>query len=282
MFKNYLLLTKPGIVMGNAITCIGGFCLAFTTPFAWSLFGLTLLGLSLIVAAGCVSNNYIDRIPDGKMERTKNRPLVKGKINPAQALFFATALLLGGSGILLLTVNLLSFVFSLLGFIIYLFFYSFSKYKTPHATLIGSVAGAIPPLVGYTAASQRIDMIGGILFLMIALWQMPHFYAIALFRMEEYSKASIPVMPLVRGLKITKMQMFLYICGFIGVALLLPLLQPMGKLYVASLLTLGCAWLWIAARGFKCTNEKLWARKMFVCSLAVVMGTCLVIPFCGL
>lgn len=279
MVKNYLLLTKPGIVMGNAITCIGGFCLAITAPFAWGLFGWTLLGLSLIVAAGCVSNNYIDRIPDGKMERTKNRPLVKGEISPLQALFFAIVLLLAGSGILLLTVNLLSLLLALLGFVIYLFFYSFSKYKTPHATLIGSLAGAVPPLVGYAAASQRVDLIGWILFLMIALWQMPHFYAIALYRLEEYSKASIPVMPLVRGLKKTKKQMFLYVCCFMGVALLLPLLQPMGKLYVVSLITLSCAWLWIAAKGFKCTNEKLWARKMFMCSLAVVMGTCLVIPF---
>ncbi len=276
--KSYVKLTKPGIVMGNAITCIGGFMLASRGEISWGLLLMTLLGLCLIVAAGCVSNNFIDRVYDGKMERTKNRPLVKGVIAPVNALGFAAILLVVGSAVLVTGVNLLTVLLSLTGFVIYLLFYSFSKYRTVHATLIGSIAGAIPPVVGYCAVVPRLDVGAGLLFLIIALWQMPHFYAIAMYRIDEYSNASIPVLPVVRGAKATKVQMVLYIVGFLGVALMLPLFHYVGLLYLVTVALLGLVWLGMGLKGFKCPDDKKWARKMFLCSLVVVMGACLVIP----
>jgi len=278
-FKSYVKLTKPGIVMGNAITCAGGFALASRGQIDWGLFFLTLFGLCLVVASGCVSNNYVDRVHDGKMERTKNRALVQGVITPNQALVFATLLLLAGSAILLLWVNMLTVLLSLFGFVVYLLFYSFSKYRTVHATLIGSVAGAIPPVVGYCAVSHRLDVGALILFLMIAMWQMPHFYAIAMYRLEEYASASIPVLPLVKGMRKTKVQMMLYIVGFLAVALMLPLFRYVGVLYLVTIVFLGLVWLMIGLNGFKSSNDKRWARLMFLCSLAVVMGACISIPF---
>jgi len=170
MLRTYFMLTKPGIVMGNAITCFGGFALASRGHIDFGLLFLTLIGLILVVASGCVSNNYVDRVKDAKMARTKNRALVKGVISPQRALMFATFLLLAGSAILYLWVNLLTVVLSLFGFVVYLIFYSFSKYRTVHATLIGSISGAVPPVVGYCAVSNRLDLAALILFLLIAMW----------------------------------------------------------------------------------------------------------------
>lgn len=265
--------------MGNAITCGGGFALASRSEIDWSLFCLMLLGLSLIVAAGCVFNNYIDRIHDGKMERTKNRVLVKGVISPNRALDFAACLLLAGCTVLLFWVNLLTLLLSLVGFVIYLIFYSFSKYRTVHATLIGSIAGAIPPVVGYCAVYPHLDMGTLLLFLLTAVWQMPHFYAIAIYRLEEYLSASIPVLPIIKGMYKTKTQMVLYIVGFLAVALLLPLFHYVGTLYLITIVFLGLIWLGVGLNGFKSTNDKQWARKMFLCSLAVILGVCFSIPF---
>ena len=278
-FKSFIMLTKPGIVMGNAITCAGGFALASRGEIDWKLFFLTLLGLSLIVAAGCVSNNYVDRIHDEKMDRTKNRPLVKGLVTPKQALLFALLLLVTGCASLLLWVNALTVILSLFGFIVYLIFYSFSKYRTVYATLIGSIAGAIPPVVGYSAVSYRIDGAAFILFFMITMWQMPHFYAIAMYRFEEYASACIPVLPIIRGIKITKVHMVLYIIGFLTVGLMLPLFRYVGIFYLVSITLLGLTWLLIALNGFKITNDKKWARIMFLYSLVVVLGACITIPF---
>lgn len=274
--KTYLALAKPGIVMGNVITCAGGFAFAVQTHFPFPLFFMTLLGLSLIVASGCVSNNYIDRHHDKKMARTQNRPLPKGLISPKQALYFAIALFFSGL-VVLFFIDLLALLFSLFGFIVYLIFYSFSKYRTVHATLIGSIAGAVPPVVGYCAVSHQFNGGALLIFLMIALWQMPHFYAIAMYRLEDYVSASIPVLPAIKGVHTTKMHMLLYILGFLVVALLLPLLGYVGSLYLIAIALLGAIWLILCLQGFKCSSDQRWAHKMFLCSLAVVIGVCLMI-----
>ncbi len=279
MIKKYLLLTKPGIIMGNAITCIGGFALASRGEIHYALLFLTLLGLSLIVGAGSVSNNYMDRHYDAKMARTQNRPLAKGSIKPFHALLFAVFLTLCGGVVLGVYVNLLTVILSLIGFAVYVAFYSVIKYHTVHATLIGSVAGAVPPVVGYCAVSNRFDVAALILFLMIATWQMPHFYAIAVYRFKDYNKASIPVLPVIRGMKTTKVHMMLYIVGFMSVSFLLPILHFVGNAYLIAMALLSVIWLWLCVRGFKCADETRWARKMFIYSLAVVLGLCIMIPF---
>jgi len=277
--KAYLLLMKPGIVFGNAITCAGGLALASKGGWFPSLFVFTLLGLSLVVASGCVCNNFIDRHHDAKMERTKNRGLAKGIIPPKNALVFSVFLLIWGMYVLIWKVNILVLSLSLIGFIVYLIFYSFSKYRTVHATLIGSIAGAIPPVVGYCAISNRIDLGALLIFLMVAMWQMPHFYAIAMFRLKEYASASIPVLPLVRGMQATKWQMIWYILGFIFVSLLLVFCGYVGPLYLSIASLLGVTWLIFGIKGFKAKDDQQWARTMFYCSLAVVMGICFTIPF---
>jgi heme o synthase len=277
--KTYFLLTKPGIILGNAITTAGGFALAARNHFDIQLFLATLAGLSSIMASACIFNNFIDRNIDKKMARTNNRALVTGLITVPHAIVFAIFLGLVGTFFLTFFTNHLSVGIALFGFFVYVVLYSFSKYHTVHGTLIGSVAGAIPPVVGYCSASNRIDIGALLLFLMIAMWQMPHFFAIAIYRLEDYVKAAIPVLPIKKGILITKIQMLLYVVAFIIVSFLLTAFNYTGCLYLIATALLGVAWLWLCIQGFTCNNDHIWARKMFLFSLVIVTALCFVIPF---
>ena len=215
MLKAYYQLTKPGIIYGNLITAAAGFFLASAGRINLWLLILTLLGTSLVIASACVFNNYFDREIDAQMSRTKNRGLVKGTISTQNALMFATALGIIGFGVLIVYVNLTTVIVGLIGFFDYVIFYTFSKKLTVWATLIGSVAGATPIVAGYTAVTNRFDLSALILFLILTAWQMPHFYAIATYRMDDYANAKIPVLPVKAGILATKIQILLFIVGFV-------------------------------------------------------------------
>ncbi len=277
MLKDYYLLTKPGIVFGNAITASAGFILASKEgQFDFIFFATTLIGLSLIVASGCVLNNYFDRLSDQKMHRTRSRPLAKGTIPIKTAVVIGFALLFLGTTVLLFT-TFLATLFALLGFVLYVGFYTLWKYKTEFATELGSIAGATPPLVGYTAVSNDFDLGALLLFAIVALWQMPHFFAIAIYRIEEYASASIPVLPLKRGVQTTKYRMLFYLGAFILAALSLPLFGYTSTYYSVVAVLLSIYWLWICLQGFKAESDKRWARKVFLASLVVILGLCLTI-----
>ncbi len=270
--KAYLLLAKPGIIMGNAITATAGFALASKGRFDPGLFLATLAGLSLIIGSACVFNNYIDRNVDLKMERTKARALAIGVISVERALFFAVCLLLSGIAVLMVATNLLSVSIALFGFFSYVLLYSFSKYRTIHGTLIGSLSGSVPPVVGYVAVSGQLDLTALTFFTMMVLWQMPHFFAIAIYRLKDYASAGIPVLPVKKGVHAAKIQMMLYIIGFIAVSMLLAWVGEMGILYLLTATALGLGWLWFSIIGFQSGNDRQWARKMFVASLVVIIG----------
>lgn len=300
--KSYYLLAKPGILMGNAITATSAFCLASRTNFDLWLFFATIFGLSFVIGSACVFNNYIDRVADQKMERTKHRALAMGSIPVRRALAFGCLLLTMGLSILGLFTNTLSVFIACFGFIVYVIFYSYSKYYTEHGTLIGSIAGAIPPIVGYSAASHHLDLGGWILFSMLVLWQMPHFYAIAIYRMKDYAAASIPVLPIQRGVYPTKIQMLIYIIAFALVSLLLFAFGYAGAIYLAVSLGTSIVWLGLCIQGlvpnqnFPNTEsgQKMachlldrlrtisdrdiaWAKKMFRFSLVVITSLSLAI-----
>ncbi len=278
-FRNYSLLTKPGIIMGNAITAISGFVLASKGAFQWPLFLTMLIGICLVIASACVYNNYIDRHHDKRMDRTKNRALAKGTISGKAALIFAALLITAGTLTLALGVNLLATAAALMGFGIYVFLYSYSKYQTIYGTLIGSVAGAMPPVVGYTAVSGRLDLAALLLFAVVVLWQMPHFYSISIRRLKDYKAAGVPILPLKRGIMKTKIQMFFYIMGFIGATLLLTAFNYTGYGFMAIASFLGLCWLILCIRGMKTEDHTQWAKKMFRFSLIVIMGVSFAIPF---
>lgn len=277
MIKTYYMLTKPGIIFGNLITMVGGFALGSIGVMNYMLFLATLIGLGCVIASSCVFNNYIDRNTDKKMARTENRPLVKGVISVQSALVFAVVLGLAGIFILALFTNMLTVVGSLIGFFFYVIMYSLLKYFSSHATLIGSISGAMPPVIGYCAAADRFDVGAILLFAILVLWQMPHFFAIAVYRLEDYAAASIPVLPVKRGMHNTKIQMVIYIVAFIVAALMLTVFGYVGYIYAAVAAVLGVIWLLLGIKGFKSINDKAWARQMFVFSLVVIMALCTII-----
>lgn len=270
--RAFLLLTKPGIIVGNGITAAAGFALGSSGVFYPFLFLAALAGLSLIIGSACVLNNYIDRNADRKMKRTKNRALATGSISIKHALVFAALLVSMGSMILFFFVNLLSTVAALFGFLAYVGLYTYSKYHTVHGTLIGSLSGAVPPIVGYAAAGNRLDLTALIFFAVLVFWQMPHFYAIAIYRLKEYQAASIPVLPAQKGIHAAKIQMILYIVAFAVMSLLLAFSYGFGAGYISLSIFLSFGWLALAIAGLHSKNDTVWARSMFSASLAVILG----------
>jgi protoheme IX farnesyltransferase len=276
---NYYLLTKPGIILGNLITVAAGFLLASKGSMDIELFLATLIGLAFIIASACVFNNYIDRQVDQKMERTKKRALAAGLISGTHAIIFAIALGILGNLILLIYTNLLTVMVAGIGFFVYVVLYSFWKSHTIYGTAIGSIAGAVPPVVGYCAVSNHFDVGALILFTMLVLWQMPHFFAIAMYHFDDYVAANIPVLPVIKGAWITKVHMVFYILGFILTAILLTYFHYTGYLYLTVTITLGLIWLLLCLQGFKSDNDHKWGCLMFQFSLVIITAICFVIPF---
>jgi len=276
---NYYLLTKPGIVMGNLFTLAAGFLLASKGVIDFRLFLETLLGLALIMSSACIFNNYIDRQVDKKMERTKNRVLVKGLISGRNAILFALFLGVIGTLILLLYTNLLTVFVAGMGFFVYVILYSFWKGRTIYGTAIGSIAGAVPPVVGYCAVSNHFDAGALILFTMMVLWQMPHFFSIALYHFDDYTAAKIPVLPVIKGIARTKIHMVLYIVAFILAATMLTFFNYTGYVYLIVTMSIGFMWLGLCMQGFKSHNDQLWGRDMFRVSLLMIGSICFAIPF---
>lgn len=265
--------------MGNLITVAAGFLLASRGHFDLWLFLSTLLGLTCIIASACVFNNYIDRQIDKKMERTKNRALVTGLITNKKAILFAVALGLLGNFVLILYTNFLTVAITDLGFLVYVLLYSIWKCRTVYGTAIGSIAGGIPAVVGYCAVTNNFDAGALILFVIMVFWQMPHFFSIAIYRIDDYAHASIPVLPVKKGLYRTKVHMILYIAGFIAATALLTFYHYTGYAYLIIATLFGLSWLVLCIKGFKSSNDPQWARHMFRLSLITIMAICITIPF---
>lgn len=274
---NYYLLMKPGIILGNLFTVAAGFFLASKGTFNVVLFLMTLLGLALVMASACIFNNYIDRQIDKKMERTKQRALVTGAISVSDAMVLASLLGIIGGLFLFFYTNLLTTVVAGIGFVVYVVLYSLWKCRTIYGTAIGSIAGATPPVVGYCAVSNHFDLGALILFVMMVLWQMPHFFSIAIWHFDDYMAAGIPVLPIKRGTFRTKVHMLAYIVSFTAVAMLLPWFHYTGYLYLAVAMGGGCIWLWLCSKGFNEEDEQTWGRSMFRMSLVLITALCVAI-----
>lgn len=279
MINYYLLLTKPGIIFGNLITVTAGFFLASRGTLHFDLLLATLLGLAFIIASGCVFNNYIDRSIDKKMERTKNRPLINGLISGSNAIIFGSVLGIIGALILFFYTNLLTLFISAIGFFVYVLLYSFWKTSTVYATAIGSIAGAIPPVAGYCAVSNQFDLGAFILFLVLIFWQMPHFFSIAIYHFKDYVSAGIPLLPVKKGMWVTKIHMVLYILGFIFAAAMLTFFNYTGNAYLLMTAIVGLLWLGLCLKGFTIENDQLWGKQMFRLSLVMINVLCLMIFF---
>ena len=279
--RHYYELTKAGLVFGNIVAVVAGFLLGqsiagFGMPLAKAeMLAAAVIGLGLVMASGCVFNNYLDRDIDGKMERTKRRALVTRRVSGRNAIVFGTVLGIAGFFILAFFTNALAVAVAGIGFVFYVFVYTIgTKRRSPYGTAMGAVAGATPPVVGYAAAAGRIDLAALILFFIMFTWQMPHFFAIAIRREEDYAAAKVPVLPVRSGVARTKLSMAIYIIEFIAASSLLAVFGYAGAPYLAIALALGITWFVLAVRGFGIRgveHDRRWARDMFFFSLVVMV-----------
>ncbi|HDM8165262.1 TPA: protoheme IX farnesyltransferase [Vibrio harveyi] len=274
MLKSYLSITKPGIIFGNLISVAAGFFLAAKSePANFLLLLTTLVGVGLVIASGCVVNNIFDRDIDQKMKRTQNRELVMGNINIDAAFVYALVLLLNGTALLFQLVNPLSAVVVLLGYVFYVFFYTmWYKRNSVYGTLVGSISGAVPPLVGYLAVTNYISLEAILLFVMFCLWQMPHSYAIAMFRMQDYRDAGIPVLPVKEGITKAHQHMKVYVVAFGVVAIGLFMLGEAGYEYLAVSAAVCFMWTRVTFQKVNYNNYIQWSKAVFKVSLLVVMS----------
>ena len=217
---NFLALTKPKIVLLLTLTALVGMMLTieFYTNILSSL--ASLLGFAFLAASSAALNQIFDRESDKNMERTKKRPLASGDISLTQALTFTAILLFIGSSLLLYFSNLLTLFITTFGFIFYSLVYTiYLKWATPQNIVIGGLSGALPPLIGWTAVTNEISLLPLILVLIIFLWTPPHFWPLAIDRLDEYKKEGVPMMPIAKGVSRTKKEMIVYSILLLGASL---------------------------------------------------------------
>jgi protoheme IX farnesyltransferase len=277
IFKQYYKLTKPGIIYGNVTTTIAAFL------FAWrwhgfsvgvvELFLATVVGIGLVIGSACVFNNWLDIEIDKKMARTQNRPLVTGAISVRSALIYGTILGLLGIALLYFKVNPLTAALGVIGFIFYVWVYGVAKRGSHWGAIVGSISGAVPIVVGYTAVVNHLDGAALILFLILVAWQMPHFYAIAIYRFDEYAAAGIPTLPAQKGIHTSKVHILLYIVAYLVAASALTVFGYAGYVYLALVLIFGARWLLLGIKGFRTAapDDAKWARKVFLFSLVIIL-----------
>ncbi len=269
--RHYLSLTKPGIIMGNLIAAAAGFFLASKGHVDWWLFLATLLSVTLIIASACAFNNVIDRDIDRLMERTRHRVLVKGLIPVSHALIFASIMGIGGLAFMYVTTNVVALLMGAIGFIVYVGFYSlYFKRQSVHGTAVGSISGACPPVMGYCAVSGEFDIGAFILLGIFCIWQMPHSYAIAIYRFKDYRLANIPVLPLRNGLKAARNHIVIHIFIFTLVCLLLTQQNYAGIVYASGMTLLGLYWAYIAIKEYREANQQAWGKKLFIFSIITI------------
>lgn len=282
-WKDYVTVTKLGIIFGNMVTVIAGMWVATQGNLASlsiDLVLLTIIGTALIIASGTCLNNFIDRDIDQKMKRTQKRALADGRLEPNQVLIMGFVFAILGTT-LLLFVNVLTTLVALFGLFGYVVLYTMWLKRTHHLnTIVGSVAGAVPPMIGWSAVTGSLEAGAWILFTIMFIWQIPHFLAIAIRRKDDYRNAGIPMLPVVFGNHTTKWHMLNYVVLLIPISLLVPLLIPHMKLgYLAAAAILGIWWLVISIKGFKAKDDIQWAKKHFLFSLnyMVILFACIMI-----
>ncbi|MGZ6004521.1 MAG: heme o synthase [Candidatus Saccharimonadales bacterium] len=281
MLKQYYRLAKPGIIRGNLWNTAGGFLLASSKHLDPGLFIATLAGTGMVIASGCVFNNYIDREIDAKMARTKKRALVTGEVSNTNALIFATVLSISGFLVLGLFTNILTLAIGLIALILYVVVYGYFKRRSTIGTLVGSIPGSLPPVAGYTAVTGHIDIGAWLIFIILACWQMAHFYAIAMYRHNDYKNAGLPVLPVVKGAGRAKISIMGYILAFILACSLMTYFNYTGYIFLTVMACLGIMWLIIGFRNYNEKDSVKWGKTMFFYSLTVILALAIMMAVGG-
>lgn len=264
--RDLVALAKPRITLMVLITSAGGLALAGGSDF-WTAV-MTMVGTTLVVASANALNCWIERDTDAFMARTRTRPLPAGRLEPRAALMLGIGLAAISLPMLTLGVNLLTGALAALALFSYVCIYTPMKQRSSAALFVGCLPGALPPLIGWTAATGRLDATGLVLFGILFFWQIPHFLAIAIFRKDEYMAAGIKVLPAVFGVRVAKWHAVLWAAVLVAVSVLLVPLGVAGWLYLTVALGLGLWQFAISLQGLRPDAGDKWARKLFGASLA--------------
>lgn len=264
--RDLVSLTKPRVTSLVLLTAGGGLWLAPTGVRPWSS-GLFLLATAAVVGSANALNCWIERDSDRLMQRTRKRPLPAGRLPSGWALAFGLTLGLLSLPVLALAANLLTAWLGALALAGYVWIYTPLKRLTPAALYVGAIPGAMPPLMGWTAATGRIDAVGLTLFGILFVWQIPHFLAIALFRCPEYERAGLRVLPSVVGTRGTRHRLLVWSLVLLVVSTLPTALGVTGMRYLAVACVLGGGLVAWAVQGLRATSDVRWARRYFAGTL---------------
>jgi protoheme IX farnesyltransferase len=264
-WRDYLMLTKPIVVSLLLVTTLAAMIVGAGRFPPLGEFLWTALGGLLSAGGASALNQYIDRVRDGQMQRTSRRPLPAGRISGPKAVAFGLLLCMAGLNVLALGVNVLSAFMAFIGMLYYVLLYSvLLKPTTPQNIVIGGGAGAIPPLVGWAAATNTLTMPAFFLFALIFFWTPPHFWALALLKNKEYARAGVPMFPVVYGEQETRVHILLYALQLVAFTVLMPLADLGSSLFLGVALLLGAGFLGYAWRLWRYgTNKLAWSMYRY-------------------
>ena len=261
--NRYLDLCKPKIVLLLTLTALVGMMLS-TNFYNDVISGLaSLLGFAFLAASSAALNQIFDKETDKNMQRTKNRPLAAGNITLFNALIFTSILLFLGSSLMLYFSNILTLLITTFGFIFYSLIYTiYLKWATPQNIVIGGLSGALPPLIGWTAVTNEISLLPLTLVLIIFLWTPPHFWPLAIDRIDEYKKEGVPMMPIAKGVARTKIEMVIYAVLLFGASLAPFLYDLTGIFYLVSTSLLNIYFIYLCV-AYLNDRENMLSMKIF-------------------
>ena len=240
ILREFIVLTKPRVNLLIMFTAIVGMLLAHQGALDYELILFASIGIGLAASAAAIINHVVDQRIDSIMDRTKSRPLVNGSIKPLHAIYFALFLSITSITMLYLLVNALTALLTFLSIIIYSFIYSvYLKNLTSQNIVIGGIAGAMPPLLGWTSITNQIEPFPLVLFLIIFLWTPPHFWALAVYKYEDYKKADIPMLPVTHGRDFARLHIFLYSILLFCITLFPYILGLSGFIYLTGVVLIG-------------------------------------------
>ncbi|WP_444899403.1 heme o synthase [Microbulbifer sp. VAAC004] len=244
-WRDYYELTKPRVVMLMILTSLIGMLLAVPGMVPLEILILGNLGIALCAGSAAAINHLVDRYIDTKMARTSNRPVARGRVEPRKAILFSLFLGILGMAVLMVFVNVLTAWLTLISLIGYAVIYTmFLKHATPQNIVIGGLAGAAPPLLGWTAVTNEIHPHALLLVLIIFAWTPPHFWALAVHRKEDYARAKVPMLPVTHGVPYTNLHILLYTFILFAVSLLPFATAMLGWLYLLGAVVLGLGFIY--------------------------------------
>ena len=267
LLRSYYELCKPNVVYMMLICAFVGMLLAEESVSSFRYLFVSLTGIACCAASAAAVNQVIDRNTDASMTRTDQRPLPQGELSPTHASLFALIIGILGALILYLYVNTLTMILTLASLVGYAFIYTvYLKRATPQNIVIGGLAGAAPPLLGWSSISNTIDPYALLLVLIIFVWTPPHFWALAIYRKDEYAKESIPMLPVTHGVTFTKLQIVLYTIILFIVSMLPYVVLMSGEIYLFSALILSTIFLYYSINLYF-SNDDEDAMKTFQFSI---------------